>query len=138
MYSKQTISIPRSINHENQEYLITSLSLDTYVYGRSMIENFKFAPDSELRTIENKFSFTCSITSLTIPSSVTELEDGWCRAAVRQTYVSVMPNNRRYLSIDNKFIICFRIMLHASFLGNITFYKLQHCHIVPVLHNSVQ
>ena len=37
MYSKQTISIPRSINHENQEYLITSLSLNTDVYRRSNI-----------------------------------------------------------------------------------------------------
>lgn len=43
--------------------------------------------------------------SITIPSSVIELKNGWCDGTSDLKHVEVEPGNLRYLSVDCKYII---------------------------------
>ena len=72
-----SIIIPRSINFDSQEYVITSL-LERSFSCKVHMHSFDFAVDSEVRTIErNAFEYN-NIQSITIPSSLVELKKGWC------------------------------------------------------------
>lgn len=97
---RNNLFIPRSIIYKNQEFIITSINSQAFSNSKAI----KFPPDSELSKIEAAFSYS-SIENLTIPSSVTELCDGWCYATPNLTKVKVMPNNKSLLNLNNQLII---------------------------------
>lgn len=101
---KGSILIPRSIIKNGREYLITHIGKCSFK-DNSTIEKISFPPDTEICTIENE-AFNCSsIQSLIIPSSLSELEEEWCRGASKLINISVSPGNKRYKYVDNKFLI---------------------------------
>lgn len=67
------IIIPRSINYENKEYIVTSI-LNRAFY-LSKIKDVFFSDDSELKLIEKEAFTNCSIQSISIPVHVTEIGD---------------------------------------------------------------
>ena len=69
------IVIPRSINYENQQYIVTSISKCAFKDQKS-IKNISFPPDSELETIEEDAFLSSSIESISIPSHVTKICSG--------------------------------------------------------------
>ncbi|KAK8898234.1 hypothetical protein M9Y10_000512 [Tritrichomonas musculus] len=100
----RNILIPRSINYQSQEYIVTAICGDAFENSDEM-QSIQFAPDSGLRTIKNN-AFACSsFESIEIPSSVIELEEEWCNELMNVTKISVHPNNQRYSSIDDNYII---------------------------------
>lgn len=60
--------IPKSINYENQDFIITSLK------GKlSLIQSIQFASDSKVRLIDEETFKRSNITSISLPSSLTTI-----------------------------------------------------------------
>ncbi|KAK8895265.1 hypothetical protein M9Y10_023707 [Tritrichomonas musculus] len=103
-YSTQSdVFIPRSIIHKGCEYIVTCIAEDSFKNSNNF--SVQFAPDSELRTIEKNAFTNSTIERISLPSSVSELKDGWCAGALNLTKVSIMPNNQHYTNFDDKFIV---------------------------------
>lgn len=96
------ILIPRSVTYESHEYPITSISKDAFNY--MYIKKIDFPDDSQIQKIENNAFTNSTIEILTIPSSVIELEYGWCNETEIGKII-VSPENKRYSSIDEKLIL---------------------------------
>lgn len=104
--------IPRSIIYNSKEYIVTSI-LEKAFFG-SLAKSIRFASNSEIRTIERN-SLNFKLESITIPSKLVDLQEGWCSTAPNLTRVNVSPQNPRYRSIDNKFIIGKKIIEQTNF-----------------------
>ncbi|KAK8897379.1 hypothetical protein M9Y10_015325 [Tritrichomonas musculus] len=73
--------------------------------GCEKFHSLEIPNDSRLETIENcAFSYTM-IESLTIPSNLIELKDEWCHGLNNVNKIFIMPNNPRYMCIDDKIIV---------------------------------
>lgn len=97
------IFIPHSINHESQEYIVTSISRDAF--SESTVQTVNFPNDSAVKTIEKNAFWGSSIKRIFIPSSITNLEDGWCDYTQYLTEIEVSSENPRYSKYGDKFII---------------------------------
>lgn len=99
------IIIPRFIKPESQEFLITSIQSSCFKYS-TMIKSIKFAPDTELQKIGNAAFPRSTVKHISIPSCVSELQDGWCNGISKFTKVTVMDCEVRNIkNYENKFII---------------------------------
>ncbi|KAK8857664.1 hypothetical protein M9Y10_016071 [Tritrichomonas musculus] len=63
-----------------------------------------FSPDSELQTICIDAFYGLQIESLTIPSSFTDFQEGWCSILPKLTKIN-MQNNKNYTLYQDKFIL---------------------------------
>lgn len=97
------VLIPCSIDYNSQEFIVTVIKKDSFL--NSMISSIQFPTNSKLKVIESKAFFMSAIESITIPSSVENLEEGWCSETERLTNIQISPDNLRYSYYDNKFII---------------------------------
>lgn len=88
------IIIPRSVFYSDHEYVIKSI--DAGAFQKTNIRSIRFSEDSELEIIEQTAFSESRIESLTIPSSVTKLKDGWCHDTKRLTKVTISPNNKYF------------------------------------------
>lgn len=95
--------IPKSIKYESKEYFITSILNGAFI--GSNIKSLNFTPDSRLQTIETDAFCRTSIESLTIPSQVAELKEGWCNRTSKLTNINVSPNNQYFKTYENHLII---------------------------------
>lgn len=77
--SRSDILIPRSVYYKSREYMITSVSEKAFAKS-SQLKSIQFSSDSKLRLIEKDAFMLSSIQSLTIPSSLIELNTNWCKA----------------------------------------------------------
>lgn len=102
--SRSDILVPRSVYYKSREYIITSISEKAFAKS-SQLKSLQFSSDSELRLIEKDAFMLSSIQSLTIPSSLIELNTNWCKATTNLTEIKIMPNNQRFKLLDNKCII---------------------------------
>ena len=97
------IVIPRSITYKSTEYIVTKISEDSF--ENSPVKSIEFPEDSNIQKIE-KFAFSFSLLqSLTIPSSLVDLEEGWCSCVNKLTKIKISPNNPRYKEFGDKLII---------------------------------
>lgn len=92
-YCNENIIIPRSIKVNSQEYLVTSI--ETGAFCESNIKSVSFPNNSALKTIKSN-SFSSDLKNLYIPSSVENLEDGWCEYTDNLINITISPNNKRY------------------------------------------
>lgn len=75
--ARNYVYIPKSINYNNQNYNVIRIKEGSFRNNKS-IYSLNFPNDSFVQKIE-KDSFTfSSIESLFIPSSIIELEEGFC------------------------------------------------------------
>ena len=58
--------------------------------------------DIDKREDENCAFLNSSIKSIVIPSSLTELKDGWCRGTSKLTNVTIAPDNLRFVYLPEK------------------------------------
>lgn len=72
---KKLLIIPRSFRHKSKEYIVTSISKNAFYEYHNEVQ---FANDSELRTLKKGSFNYCYIKKITFPSSLSELEEGWC------------------------------------------------------------
>ena len=80
--------IPRSINYQSKEYIITNI-LEKAFYLNQGIKSVEFSEDSELVSISNHLFYSSSIKSLFIPASLEEFEDGWCNDVEKLSKVTI-------------------------------------------------
>lgn len=73
--------------------------------SHTRIGSLQFSPDSKLTKIEKEAFLYSTIYHIFIPSSLIELEEGWCQYTQNLIKIDVDPNNPRYKYYDKKFII---------------------------------
>ena len=91
----ETITIPNFIE-----------TIEPYSFGYcQFLFEIKIQDESKLRTIEkNAFSYS-NIKSITIPPSLIDLEEGWCKNALYLNEFKVSEKNPKYSNYENQFII---------------------------------
>ena len=82
---------------------VTRISTYTFYYCKQL-QRIEFANDSKLQTIESLAFASSTIESITIPSQLVELKEGWCQNATNLTNVSVSGDNTHYMCVDGKII----------------------------------
>ncbi|KAK8892795.1 hypothetical protein M9Y10_030038 [Tritrichomonas musculus] len=114
------IFIPQSIKNNDQEYIITSINESSFEC--SYISSIKFPPNSELQKIERDAFKHTKIESISIPSHVSKLEDGWCSFMPELTKVTIMPGNQYFKHHeDNDNLIIGRTNLKSDKYENLLF-----------------
>lgn len=88
------INIPELIKFESQEYIVTSIIGGAFT---DLSVDILFRPDM-LYNIS-------SVTHIILPSSVKELEEGWCCGASDLIEVKISPDNPYYKLYDNKLVL---------------------------------
>lgn len=104
LLSIKEIIIPCSISINSEEYIVTRISRCAFEKS-STINSIKFADNSKIQAIDELAFCFSTVTSITIPPSLIELNEGWCSSTQSLTCINVMENNPRYLKYDDKFII---------------------------------
>lgn len=98
------ILIPKSIYYQSQEFVVKSVLEESFKNSKQ-IDSIQFSEDSEVQSI-CQGSFECSnFRSLSIPSSLTQLEDGWCRSLGFLNKISISPKNKSFIYFENSFIL---------------------------------
>lgn len=104
---KGDILIPRSIICESKEYIINGLLKDSFNNSRS-IRSIRFPSDSELQIIESGTFSESNIESISIPSSILKIEDGWCHLSSLKK-VTIIPTTKQqnisYCNDDESVIV---------------------------------
>ena len=90
--SSGEIIIPRSIVHESQEYVITSIS--NYAFENSTIKTIQFAADSELQTIEIYAFWNSTIENFTIPPHLTTICESAFAKCNKLLTIEIPPNSK--------------------------------------------
>lgn len=102
---------------KNAFYGCTSLELTTPIpsslkyIGRSAFENcqkltsFEIKEDSKLQTIGKKVFSNTLISKLHLPTELTTLEDGWSGNAICLKELTVSPDNKTLLFLNNQILI---------------------------------
>ena len=95
------VIIPRTIEHESVEYIITSIS-----GTNKIIQILKFDENSEVKTIYGSaFSKSSNIREIYFPSSLKELKEGWCNVTYNLTKIIISPLNSQFKLIEDKYLI---------------------------------
>ena len=95
--------IPRSFTYESNEYIIISILENSFKL--SQVKSIQFKNDSEIRSFEKNAFYGSLIESITIPSKVIELKEGWCSDTPKLISIKVSPDNAYYQIYEDKFII---------------------------------
>ena len=99
--ARGSIVIPRSIDFDSKEYFITVIRENSFKYN-GYLNSIDFEEGSQLHTIEKGSFFRSSIQSLTIPSSVEVLQEGWCSNTSYLTDIQISPDNKKYSYADEE------------------------------------
>lgn len=94
--SSGEIIIPRSIIHESQEYVITSIS--SYAFKNSRIKTIQFSSGSELQTIERFAFWNSNIENFTVPPHLTTISES-AFAKCNQILTIEIPSNSMLTTI---------------------------------------
>ena len=97
-------TVPRSINHEMKEYIITSI-ISSSIDNSKLISSLHFSNDSEVHTIYENSFYNSKIKSLFIPKNMRELRDGWCCYTNHLTNITISPDNKNFIYKDNQFLL---------------------------------
>lgn len=98
--AKGDIFIPKSINYESNDYIITSIQKNSFVNNEEIV-SINFDENSEIRSIGENAFYHSSIKSISIPPSLEKLEEGWCRFALYLNDIFLSPNNNSYKYLDD-------------------------------------
>ena len=101
--AKGDIIIPRSIYYKSNEYIVTSIL--SQAFHDTQLKSIRFSENSDIQIINNSAFFNSAIESLTIPSSLVDLREGWCSGTSKLKTIKVDPENPRYSNYDENLII---------------------------------
>ena len=104
LYAYGDIFIPRSINYKGKDFLIHQINSDSF-QGNENILSVSFSLDSEVKIISRNAFKNSTINSLSLPKSIEQLEDGWCRSTDSLDTISIPPENSRFKIIDDNLLI---------------------------------
>ncbi|KAK8897924.1 hypothetical protein M9Y10_000157 [Tritrichomonas musculus] len=97
--SKQII-IPQTVKHDSTEYLITSITSI-----RNSIQILKFIKNSEVEKIYKNAFNDSHIKEIHFPSSLKELEDGWCKGTRILKKKIISPSNGQFIFKEDKYLL---------------------------------
>lgn len=98
------VFIPSKITHESNEYTIKIVKERAFS-DNPFIQSIEFANDSEVEIIEKDAFSSPNLREISIPSSINELQEGWCHHTPELTKISISPLNKKYSYIRNKLIV---------------------------------
>ncbi|KAK8844354.1 hypothetical protein M9Y10_024568 [Tritrichomonas musculus] len=98
------IFIPKAITYKSQEFIIASINEGSF-RDANEIRSIRFSADSEIRTIKKEAFESSSIEHISIPSSVSELEEGWANEAYELSRVTIDTANQHFKTFDGQLII---------------------------------
>ena len=102
--AKGDVVIPNSINFQLHEYKIIKINEGSFKNNKR-IRSISFDEYSSLQTIcKNAFSYS-SLSKLFIPSSLKELQEGWCLNTTKLNHISISTKNKNFSLIDSKIIV---------------------------------
>lgn len=101
---KGPLIIPRSIRYQSCDYIIINIGEKSFK-DNNCISIIQFPDDSKLLSISKKAFYYSSLQQLTIPSSVENLETGWCKGTSELISISVSSQNRNFSLFNNQFIL---------------------------------
>lgn len=97
------IIIPRSINYESIEYVVTKINKDAFSLNQ-ILKFIQFSDDSEIQVIEENAFELSSIEQFIVPPSLTEFTTKSFFLTTKLSKITVMPGNPIFISIDDKMI----------------------------------
>lgn len=121
------IIIPKSVQKGKHEYIITCIK--TSSFNNSPIKTLKFAEDSKLLRIESYSFCDSSVESISLPSSVEEIQDGWCLNANKLITIIVAPSNKNFSFINNTMLVS-KSNKDVQFYDTILFVRSDISHVV--------
>ena len=98
------IIIPSSIIVGSIKYIVTSISEGAFKL-LNKIKSIQFDPDSKLQKIEKDAFHGSTIESITLPSSLVDLKDGWCSYTSNLVKIIVNPENPYFKIYGNKYLL---------------------------------
>lgn len=101
--NQEAITIPRTIQYESIEYIITSISKSA-LYS-TKVKSVQFTEDSEIKSFEDDSFSDSSIESIMIPSSLVELQKGWCYSTSKLTKITIDPKNPNFKITDDQLLL---------------------------------
>ena len=97
----EEVIIPRTVEHNSVEYLITSISGTLF-----KIKTLKFVEDSAVKTFYGfMFPVSSKIKEIYFPASLVELKDGWCSFTKKLTKIIISPKNDQFILKEDKYLI---------------------------------
>ena len=119
--ARGSIFIPRTIKYKSRDYLVTSIKSYSFM-NNCDLKSIDFPEDSALRSIESNSFENSSLERLTIPSSVKELKEGWCKRTHNLTKVTLSRSNNNFKNIGKKNqIIVGKSRIENNFYDEIVF-----------------
>ena len=97
----EEVNIPRTIEHESTEYLITSI-----IGFCADVKTVKFSEESAVKTFYRDAFFGSKIESIYFPSSLKELKEGWCNETKYLKRIIISPSNCQYEFKEDKYLVC--------------------------------
>ena len=97
------IVIPKSIKCQKQDFIVKSIN--QRAFANSRIRSIQFPFDSQVSVIEKDAFRDSSIQNIVLPSSISDLKEGWCCSTASLTNFSIMPTNPIYINFDNTLIL---------------------------------
>ena len=95
-----SVLIPTTIIYQKNEYYIVSINEESF--KNATIKSFSFENNSRVTTIQKDAFAYSTIESLNIPSSIINLQKGWCRSIVGLKRITIMPQNSKYIFLNNE------------------------------------
>ena len=142
------VLIPTTIIYQKNEYYIVSINEESF--KNATIKSFSFENNSRVTTIQKDAFAYSTIESLNIPSSIINLPKGWCRSIVGLKRITIMPQNSKYIFLNNEMILSkddikdvnYNILVFArrdiqsvvipSFINRIDSYAFSECSIESI------
>ena len=98
------VSIPRSIKYQTHDFIVKSLKKESFMHLKT-IKSVIFPSVSEVVSIEKDAFTDSSLEYLFISSSISELQDGWCRETLNLNEIQIAPNNIIFIYLNNMMIL---------------------------------
>ena len=92
--------IPRSVNHESIDYLITSISGINFRF-----KSLNFAEDSAVKTIYGYAFENSLLNEIYFPKCLCELKEGWCFGINKYMKITISPLNDNFRYEKNEFLL---------------------------------
>ena len=96
----QDLIVPRSVKYESVDYLITNIARTG-----ANIKTMKFVEDSAVKTIHESAFKNSEIEEIFLPSSLTDLKDGWCSYTEKLRRIVVPNSNSNLKYVDDTYLV---------------------------------
>lgn len=102
--AKGNIFIPSSIFHNSHKYILTCITSKSFE-NNVHIKSIEFPPNSELRIIESDAFINSSLEAISIPATVNELQEGWCKGTSKLTKINLSKENPNFKLYNQRFLM---------------------------------